>query len=147
MGTTNGSVLDCTTTGVLRLEGLEEDWEKFCCDPTPQWQRMPTDFANYHKMKLASGKHKHCAFTDVYKDRSYVDWLLRGEEEGDPSRGKTSRGMRMFYEYCKARRNAECGPCTRKRPAAARSSAALTVGDQIEARFEDTDMSYYPGSI
>ncbi|CAE7036839.1 unnamed protein product [Symbiodinium natans] len=104
---------------------LRQLWEAYSNQEQPMWRDVRERPRSYDGSYLASGKHRGETFKSVYGggNNKYVKWLTSGEAEGDPSRGKTSLGMRMFYEYCLARQSQPDNDATakrcKKRPAAA----------------------------
>lgn len=123
-------------------------WDDFCKDPTPKWEAVAADPRSFDDCIIPSGKNQGKKYIDCYgktKVSKYVEWLLRGEEDSDPSRGKTSLGMRLFYEYCRARfeRHAhDIGTRTvaRKRPAAVLENDGILM-KRPAARTSDAELN------
>ena len=125
---------------------MKQLWDDFRRDPTPKWIAVQANPRAYDGAVLSSGKHQGKTFVQCYGSRTgrfagtmpkYVEWLIRGEAEDDPTRGKTSLGMRMFYEYCIARAaqlEADPGQRIAKRPASALSKRQGGSGDEDRAK-------------
>lgn len=117
------------------LWSMQQLWEDFQIDPTPKWLQVQSDPDFYDECVLQSGKHQGKTFKKCYGARKiskYAEWLMRGEVEGDSARGKTSLGMRMFLEYCRARaaRVNDNEPRTLKRPASADGISELRADER-----------------
>jgi len=113
---------------VWNMRGL---WENFCEDPTPKWVAVQANPRAFDAGVINSGKHQGKTFKQCYgvrKVSKYAEWLMRGDAELDSSRGKTSLGMRMFYEYCLARSamaDRDVGVPSTKRPAASARGSSV----------------------
>ena len=85
--------------------GMKQLCDDFRARATPKWIAVQTNPRAYDDAVVNPGKHQGKTFVRCYGSRKvskYVEWLLRGEAEYDPTKGKTSLTMGMSYEYCVA---------------------------------------------
>mmetsp|Transcript_47085 Transcript_47085/g.74322 ORF Transcript_47085/g.74322 Transcript_47085/m.74322 type:complete len:198 (-) Transcript_47085:163-756(-) len=105
---TGGSLTYYRKTGTLILRdaskdtgiGLKQLWNQFSSDGTAPWEKLQREPRAFDKNKKESGKYRGTQFQTIYKKHDYVDWMLGDGED----KCKNSLGMRMLFEYCKARR-------------------------------------------